>query len=153
MATWDTVVGTWAGETDAGLLGYKLISAPANSYQLQQLEVQNESTATNLLVTLERVGLPLGEKGESSTVKQVKGFFPIISGEVGIEILFWFGAQESTPEDPFDWEGPFSFIVGETDYLDPFVSGRFLAFKLQSQSSDNWVFQGYTLDVEEVGSF
>lgn len=151
--TWATIATTWAGNTVSNAYDFKLIAAPANYYRLDQLEVGQVDNATDVLVSLERVGLPLGSEGESTTVKLVKGFSPVITGTAGTELLFWFGAQEKTPEDTVEWEGPFSFIIGETDYLDPFVSGRFLALKVSSQSKEPWVFQGYTLDVVEVGDF
>ena len=51
-----------------------------------------------------------------------------------------------TLNDAVDWSDPVPFVVGEDVTVDAFAAGRFLAWRLDSASTNSWRLDG--LDIE-----
>lgn len=112
---------------------------------------------TSLRVVLSRTGLTIfgkdrfgNWKSDPGSYKQVTGCWPLIRGQTGTLIQCYFGAQDST-EDPIRWDGPFDYICGSTTFLDPDISGRFLAVRFESLDAEPWELLSYDLEIEIIG--
>lgn len=95
---------------------------------------------------LERVGL-CEERGYFVQGQMV---WPHIAGPAGSAIQISLGAHE-TPEGAIDWEGPYDFVIGQDEYLDFWVSGRFLAIRFESSGIPVWTLQSFQVDYERIG--
>lgn len=73
-----------------------------------------------IVVNLERVGWTIegvdrnGEiKHNPATVKLLREVWPVLRGEIGTTVNFYFGAQLKDPESDVVWQGPFPFVIGQ----------------------------------------
>jgi hypothetical protein len=78
--------------------------------------------------------------------------FPQIIGPDGGEVLISLGGQQ-TPDGAVDWEGPYSFIIGQDISVDFAVTGRYLAVRFESTNTSVWRLPSYDIDYEVVGVY
>jgi hypothetical protein len=110
-----------------------------------------------LRVVLSRTGLTIfgkdrfgNWKSDQSSYKEISGCWPLIRGQAGTQVDIYLGAQDST-EDPIRWDGPFPYICGQTTFIDPLISGRFLAIRFESLDQEPWELLSYDLEIELIG--
>jgi len=75
---------------------------------------------------------------------------PDIEGADGYTIQISLGGHR-TLSGAVDWEGPYDFVIGEDDFADFAVSGKYLAVKFESTGVPQWTLQSYTIEYEIVG--
>ena len=112
---------------------------------LYKFEDGNQLAGSNAMVTIERIGLDIGN---TTDVHLVKTIYPYIEGgSVNIHI----GSQMS-PNDSVSWDGPYAFDPS-TDYkVDVRKTGRLHAIRFTSTANVQWALRGYGLEVELVGT-
>jgi hypothetical protein len=108
-------------------------------------------------VVLERTGLSiLGRdrqgnwKVNAGVIKFISGVWPYLKGTPGTEVLVYVGSQMFT-EEAITWEGPYKAIIGQTEFLDFTVSGRYMAVRFESVGQPPWELVSYDLDLTTVG--
>jgi hypothetical protein len=108
-------------------------------------------------VLLERTGLALlgrdrqgNWKINQGVIKFVSGVWPFMKGTPGAEVLVYVGSQNH-PEEAITWEGPYTAIIGETEFIDFTVSGRYIAIRFESIGQPPWELISYDLDLTTVG--
>lgn len=108
-------------------------------------------------VILERTGLSIfgrdrqgNWKADPTMIKFVSGIWPLVRGTPGSRLKIYVGSQMAT-EDPIDWEGPYDFFVGQDNFLDFTVSGRYIALRFESEGQEPWELVSYDLDLTVVG--
>jgi hypothetical protein len=154
--TWDSQSIVW-GEANAALIRkYPLFSVGAAFYRGES--GVNFVGSTPVPVILERTGLTItgrnnkGEyKSDPSVKKKMGGIWPIIVGSPGDTIQIYGGAHD-TPGGAVRWEGPRTFTIGTSEFLDfDSVAGPYLAVKFESSGMRTWRLLGYDLDIEVIG--
>ena len=83
-------------------------------------------------------------------IVEVGYFWPQIIGPVGYTVQVYMGASD-TPDGSVLWEGPYDFTIGEDQYVDFCISGRYISLRVESTGAPSWKFQGYDLDYEIIG--
>jgi hypothetical protein len=123
-----------------------------------QAEITNSFDKIPVHVVLERSGLTiLGRdrhgnwKNEPGVIKFVTGVWPLLRGTPGAVVKIYVGGQMTT-EDPIRWEGPYQAIIGETEFLDFTVSGRYISLRFESEAQPPWELVSYDLELTQVGS-
>jgi hypothetical protein len=123
-----------------------------------QAEITSKFDGDPVRVILERSGLTiLGRdrqgnwKNEPGTIKFVTGIWPLLRGTPGSVVKIYVGGQMTT-EEPIKWEGPYQAIVGETEFLDFTVSGRYISLRFESEAQPPWELVSYDLELTQVGS-
>lgn len=108
--------------------------------------------SSGLTVLLERIGLPISTKGaKPSTIKMITGLWPLIFGNVGDLVSIFIGTQLDSPIETPVYLGPYSFIIGVTEFIDTQVTGRYLCIKATSTAIQPWTFASYEVEFTEVG--
>lgn len=141
---------TWNGPAAAFGEGYPVFVNSVNFYQADTPLAGGQAAA--LAINVERVGLPLlGEGVVPSAMKLITGLWLVVVGEVGTTLTVYVGAQRDTPQDPVTWDGPFTYTIGETEFIDPYVEGRYAAIRISSNAATPWTIVSYQIDFEVSG--
>jgi len=99
---------------------------------------------------LERTGLDFGDVHR---LKLVKGIIPRIVGEAGLELTIRVG---SAPNDSgeYTWTPPHTFIIGQPQIVSVFVTGRFIAYSIESERSQkSWGIAGVEFQFDWQGLY
>lgn len=142
---WDENIGSWDDtNTYDPTRAYPLMASPAN----QKIFIADQSNTFDTVAftsRIERTGLAFGDM---SMVKQCTGVR--IKMEASGSVDIYVGSQFSTDE-AVTWEGPFAFNPA-TDYkIDCRVSGRLLAFAVESTADMSWKLVEYDMQIAPAG--
>ncbi len=146
--TWDTIPGNWNenprkwGETTYLTTSDSILFALPTLNQFNNLGASVDRNGAPVSTYLLKQSIALGNEQRRRLYKRL---WPKIDGVQGTELLFRIGAQD-TPNSSIKWTEQKSFIVGETEKIDCFVSGRLLCYEITSDSLQPWRLTG--LDVE-----
>lgn len=169
LQTFDTTAGTFDAQTgafgDAGsspadyqLLGGSIASGGGGGL-LKHIDEGYTWDATAYRSYLERLALPIagqgpdGPKVDPSTVKFVREIYPKISGTSGAQVQVYIGGQMQL-DDPVEWEGPYTFTVGQTEAIPCATIGRFISLRFDDANSQSaWEMTGYALDLDVISRF
>lgn len=166
--TWESIIaGTWdewiqAGGWDARLFAansYSLLGAFPNSTTLQLMDNGYQIGGASYVTRLERTGLAIvgqdrqgNPKVDETRVKHLHSLVPVVSAPVGTEIDISVGASD-TANGSVTWTGPYRFVVGQHDRLEPLnIEGKHLAVRFDFLTDNSWRFYGYDLDLRIVGN-
>jgi hypothetical protein len=98
---------------------------------------------------LERVGLSFGTP---ETRKLVRGIRLRVTGAVGDTIMVKIGSSDDPYTDP-TYSSAITHIIGTTVSCDTFVSGRYIAVRIESGSAYFARLDSYDLDIVEEGEW
>lgn len=141
---------TWAGGALSGEYLPVMLRSGAGTFF--QADSSLAPTSTSLSARLERIGIPLFSRGVSPTVRKlISGLWLVVSGTPGDQLSVYVGAQAQSPVDAPVYEGPFTFIIGQTEYLDPLIEGRYACLKITSTGTYPWTLVSYAIDFSAVG--
>ena len=96
-----------------------------------QLFAVNEGTTYDgklIHSRVERTGLDFGDV---KRMKLVKAIIPRVTGLPGTVLTIRVGVSKND-QNIVDWEPPIEFIIGTSQKVDVFVTGRFIAFSVES---------------------
>jgi hypothetical protein len=142
------------------LMAYPSDTASTSSIaKLLKLESTEQFDGVKMNCTLERTGLPVAgidrfgnPKVDLESIKYVRGVWPHFQADTGTVFNIYIGSQMHS-DDAVTWSGPHQYIQG-TDYkIDCRVTGRYIGFKLETNTTLSWKFTGYDLDIDKVGRF
>jgi hypothetical protein len=126
----------------------------ASAQKFYQFDSPQAVAADSPAVRLERVGIPLSGRGiDLATFKLLRGIWLMIDGTPGDQIQVYLGVQEKSQTDFPTWEGPYTYEIGESEYIDVLLTGRFVCIRLESTAINPWILVSYELDFEPVGLF
>lgn len=109
-------------------------------------------SATPLPVRIERIGLPLVARAvRPSSIKVITGIWPLIHGNPGDVIQVYVGVQQDAPTEVPVYEGPFAYTIGQTEFIDTLVSGRYACVRFESELVQPWTLVSFELDFAEIG--
>lgn len=140
--SWDLSAGQW-GETDYSPTVIKNLFAGSNKFYLG--DDTEQSDGANITASVERTGLDFGDP---NMVKYIKRIWPRIeaSGDVTVSV-----GQQMVRHDPVTWKD-YTFNH-EDEKIDVDISGRFIAFKVSSDTNVTWTLNDYDVEFEMKGRF
>ena len=102
---------------------------------------------------VERRGLiPIGLNRDGSLaesrsgIKFIKGLWLTINGSPGITIEVYIAAYDVPDAEP-TFSGPYNYVVGTTDYIETYQTGRFFALRIEETDVNYWELIEYQLDI------
>ena len=116
----------------------------------QKLFLLDSSTTFNGTIPtayVERRGLSFGAP---ENIKLVRGVRPRIKGNDGETVMVKVGSANDPYDDP-TFSPAIPFVIGSTVACDCFVSGRYLALRVESGTAYQWRLDSYDVDVETTG--
>lgn len=152
-AAWSSDTSTW-DESSFNPSQRDLLLAVPGTTKLYRAPVGTTADGVAFTSYIERTGLgiPLRTDGppDYSSVKSVTRLWPRITGDEGATLNVYVGGQDA-PDGEVDWQGPYSYTVGETDHIDALVTARLHAIRFESTGAFNWSLHGYDLEVANRG--
>lgn len=151
--TWDGDGGTWQadpGYWDEGIPGgYRpkvLAACPGSGVQiLDQGYVR--WTGENLVGTLERAGLRLGE---GDAIAKLQRLIPVIEGPVGAVVQIQVGGQLAA-NGAVSWGSSRPFTLGQSVKHDCNARGRFVAVRFTCAGPEQPTIAGFALEYDDGG--
>ena len=99
---------------------------------------------------LERTGLDFGD---FESVKFVKSVIPRIVGNPGTQLTIRVGAA-ANDADNVQWGEQLPYTIGESQKIDTYAQGRFLAYSIESNDKTApWVLHGFEFEYDTQGRF
>lgn len=152
--SWDSDTGTWDeaddawGQDDFSPVDSRLILAStAPRLALADSGMTFSGSAFTSLV--ERTGLTFDAP---QSVKTIRAVYPRIDASDGTLIRVEVGGSMDAETAP-TWSPAVEFTVGQSQKIDAFVSGRFLAVRFTSLDNKPWRIKSYDLDIVMRGAF
>lgn len=90
--------------------------------------------------------------GKPANVKTVRAVYPRIEGASGQTVYIQFGYTMDV-ETPVTWETAITYTVGTSYKADTLVTGRFISYRIWSESGAAWRLKSIDFDVEIGGLF
>lgn len=159
--SWRTETGRW-GSKRYSAVNRRLIMFGKNSAGDNKAYLPGDnSTFDGAAVTsvLERVGLNvLGQDlngkpiYDSDTIKIVTEVWPRFSAPAGTTMHIYVGAQMQQ-QAPITWTGPFEFVAGRDEKVNPYISGKIISIRFEITSSAHWRLSGYDLEIVSGGKY
>jgi hypothetical protein len=144
--TWGSVERTWAG---SGFKSTSLVMAVDAATTIYTLDATNTENGTDMEAYIERLSLPLF--GDDTT-KLVRHIRPKITAPTGAQIVFRVGAQMNE-DDPITWADPVTYTVGTTDKVDTLVKGRYISFRISSDTDISWSLESMNIEADVKGTY
>jgi hypothetical protein len=158
--TWDSDAESWDSDTTvwdfsaANPRDRRLLLAGVAKTKLYGYPQGLSLDGTSFTSTLERtrLGVPPreGSPPDYSSVKQLRRIFPHVSGTSGQQVDVYVGAQDSV-EEAVVWQGPYTFTIGTSEWIDCIATGRLLAYKLESVEAFDWALSSVDVDIRFRG--
>lgn len=118
------------------------------------IEWVDSKSQCSLPTKLERTYLGIPVRTDSppdlSASKCLLRVWPRIVGKAGDVIWITFGGADSVNQ-PIEWETPQQFVLGTDDVLDPTITWKMFAIRLESQDTAPWVFNGLDAEIIATG--
>lgn len=144
---WDDVTETW-NQLTYNPAEQRLVMASANT-ELYLPDRSQGFDGVDYTSTLERTGLILGEP---TMMKMVQAIWPRFDAVTGTTIQMRIGTQQS-PDQDVTWGSWFNYVVGTSFKADILMTGRFIAYAIQSTSGATWRIKGLTFEFEMAGEY
>lgn len=152
---------TWASDSDPWNSDLTLWNGPdftpnttrvlmaSNDGNLYLLDTSSSFAGTKPDCYLERVGLSFGAP---EGIKLVRGIRPRITGSVGDTVTIKVGASDD-PYTPPVYSATMTHTIGSTLQNDCFVSGRYIALRIESGSAYFARIDSFDIDVVPAGAY
>lgn len=163
--SWDTDPETWESDSSTwddriyGQVIRKILFGIPGGPSLQYVDQGNQFNGVNYTSYVERTGIPYARVDKNGTPeadvkvrKLCTELQPRFEAPLGTQIDIYVGAHEDVNAG-VTWQGPFPFIVGTHNKVNPMVAGRFLAVKFQSSENVWWKLHEYAMEVKAVGKY
>jgi len=156
---WDTDLSTWDERAYSPTAPKILMAKPGSAKSLTQAETTNQFTGANFTSYVERQDLSILGKDwrgnwmvDTSMRKLVTEVWPRVEAATGTQIDVYVGKRDNL-NDSIVYSGPYPFVVGQDQKVNPLVEGRYISFKFQSAGNTFWKMTGYDFEVVATGRF
>lgn len=105
--------------------------------------------AENVQAFAERRDITLDVPNQIKTVRRLR---PRVTAPAGTVLNFKMGAQ-MTQDGEMEWSDAIPFVVDEDVSVDAFVAGRYLAWRVESNTSNAWRLDGLDMEVTANGGY
>jgi hypothetical protein len=146
-APWDSDLTAWNGP-DYTPDTARVMMGSADS-KLYLLDASASFDGALPAAYLERIGLSFDAP---ERIKMITRILPRITGNVGGTVLMRLG-WSANPGDAPMWNTAISYTIGQTVWLDDFVSGRYLAIRFETGTAFSWRLDGLDIFVEDAGEW
>lgn len=144
---WDADITTWDQDlftpADARLL------VCSTTPDISQVDSSAQINGVDIVATLERTGLALDAPDQ---VKTLTRLVPRVDAQPGTVISIEFGGSMDAEVEP-TWSNPVPYTVGTTYKADSFATGRYLAVRFSSTSTQPWRIRSYDMEITPRGLF
>lgn len=146
-SAWSDITKAW-NANDYTPADSRLIMA-TTAPKLLLADVRGTFDGSTVTALLERSGLAFGD---TSSVKCWQSLRPRIDAPTGTVVMIQLGGAMDAEQAPSfgDW---ISYTVGSTFKADGFYSGRFLAYRLRSTSSQPWRVKSLDAEFKTLGAY
>jgi len=145
LDAWDADLTLWNGP-DFTPDTQRVIMGSANT-KLYMLDATASFDGVAASAYLERRGLSFDAPDR---IKLVRGIRPRITGNNGETVIIKIGYADEPYADP-TYPVTMTHTIGTTVADDCFVSGRYIAIRVESGTASQWRLDSFTLDVEDGG--
>ena len=142
---WDGQTGAWDSATTYDPTRSNPIMVVPGERKIYIADRSDAFAGTAMTSTIERTGLAFGSM---ASVKQCTGVKIDMESTGAVDV--YVGSQFSTNEAVV-WEGPFSFDPATQYKIDCRVTGRLLAFRVQSTTDISWKLSAYDMQIVPAG--
>lgn len=144
---WDIGVGVWGGR-NYDTVRKQLVFADVNNTKIFRDGYGNKEDTENMYSYIERTGYDLGN---AQNVKFVSAVYPQmeVSGDNTVKVYV---GRQMAPEDAITWEGPVLFNPNRQSKVSCRVSGKYFAFKVESDTDVDWRLHGVHFELQERGT-
>ncbi len=145
-ASWDENLGPWDGATtyDPTRSNPLMVSPPNRKIYIA--DKTNTFDGVPFTAYVERTGLAFGS---TAAVKYCSGVN--INMDASGPVNIYVGSQFA-PKEAVVWKGPFTFDPSTQERIDCRVSGRYLAFKVESTTDVSWSLTSYDMEISAAGT-
>jgi hypothetical protein len=152
IRTWNTYVGTWNAQvspwdSSSASLNRTLTVMASDLTKLYLLDGDATNAGIAVVSFLERKGLSFGSPESKKLIRSVR---PRIYGSGNVNVSIGYG---DTPYAEPIYNAPVLFTIGTTVSVDSICTGRYLAVKFSSGTSNNWRLDSYDIDVQIAGAW
>lgn len=156
---WDTDTTIWdARSTNPATARLFMLDRSAGK-RTYILDYGSDFDTASFTWGLERVGLAIlgtdrqgKPKVDTEKEKLLLEVWPRIEAALGTTINVSIGTQER-PEDPVNWSANYAYVVGTTQFLPTYHTGRYLSIKYTYTGTASARLMGYDLDITDAGAF
>lgn len=142
--TWDNYPGVW-NQKQYNPTVHRLLFAGTNDTKFYIGDETNQEDTVNMTSRIERTGINIGTMDK---VTYCRGVYPYMQATGPVDM--YVGSQMS-PEEAVAWKGPFSFDPRTQRKIDCRVSGRLLAYRVESNTNVDWKLNRFDMDVQGAG--
>lgn len=146
-APWNSDITTWNSAEFTPDTARALMAS--NDQKLFLLDSSTTFDGSIPTAYLERRGLSLGAPGKLKTIKRVR---PRIYGNAGETVTFKVGASDDPYAEP-TYGDAMTHTIGSTVSNDCYVTGRYMAIRMESGTAYQWRADSYDLTYEIRGDW
>lgn len=144
---WNNSVGTWNAKISAQSNDDVMIGTSSGVFCISSQAL--DFAAGPVQALLSKTGLAFGDP---SALKMVRSVWPRVVGRKGDTLTFRLMGQE-TIDGPVMVGAPQTYVIGETQKLDAFMTGRWLGIEVTSTGGAPWRMPVIELDMRRLGSW
>lgn len=158
--TWDAASTSWDEDTAAWGNGEYVATnkrvamfSRGGARKAYALDIGTTFAGDEYDAFFERIALPIvGQDIKGQPIANLDGrkivteVWPRISADVGTQLKVRLGTQENV-DDPISWTDDMTYIVGVTEKLTPYVSGKIISIRFSVKSKTSFRFSGFDLEV------
>ena len=152
-STWATDTEAWLedttswGQSDVSEADRRVILS-STATKLYLVDQSTKFDGASFTSKIERVGMAFGDP---SITKLCKAVYPRIDAPAGAIVYIQVGGCQDAEQSPV-WSTPVAYTVGASYRADTFATGRFLAYRVYSDSS-SWRVKSMDFDVVPLGRY
>lgn len=146
-APWASDLSSWDGPDFTPSTARVLMASSATKLYLLDASASFDGSLPTAY--LERRGLSFDAP---ESIKLVRGIRPRITGNTGETVTFKVGSQSDPWEEP-TWSSPVTHTIGTTVADDLFISGRYIAIRIDSGTAYQWRLDSLDIDVVDAGAW
>lgn len=144
--TWSAISRAWGSRAFESVIP-ELVFAAAGEDKIYRSGVDHTFDGDVMHTTVERTGMDLGDPG---SVKRVNAVWPKITTMGGNTVKVYVGSQMS-PDDGVTWETGVDFNPDKQSKVSCITTGKYFAFKVESDGDFKWRLHGMEFNVEQAG--
>lgn len=141
---WQTDVISW-GETNYNPSKTKILMTSVVNDKIYVVGDESTFDGAEYQTTLIKHDIHLGD---DRGMKVLTSVTPHVKGNGTLQISI--GATD-IQNTPFEWKGPYPYVIGKQYKIDCRTVGRYAAIRIQSTSESNWELNGFTLEFAPLG--
>lgn len=140
-SAWDSDTTAWNART-FNPSDKKMIMAATNIYQIDDT---NQFAGTSFTSNVERTGLFFEDP---EMIKQINAIWVRTTGSGTLTLTLGY---QMNPGDAVTWKASQTLTVGSNRKINTRISGRYIAYKIESTGNDNWKLMGVAFEIRQAG--